>query len=92
MSISAPKKERVIIENKVREVISQALDVEPETILMESRFTKDLNADSLAIVELIMALEEAFSIEVEDEAAEQLTTVGAVVDYLSNMLSKSTEQ
>jgi len=70
------------IEEKVIAIIAEQLGVEPEEVTMESSFIEDLGADSLDIVELIMALEEAFELEVPDEDAEKLTTVGAAVEYI----------
>lgn len=67
---------------KVRAIIVDQLGVEEEEVKLESSFIEDLGADSLDIVELIMALEEEFEIEVPDEDAEKLTTVGAAVEYI----------
>jgi acyl carrier protein len=67
---------------KVREIIVEQLDVEEDEVKMESSFIDDLGADSLDIVELIMALEEEFDLEIPDEQAEKITTVGDVVDYI----------
>ena len=71
-----------LIFEKVREVISNVLGIEPEDITMESSFTEDLGADSLDVVELIMDLQEEFDIEIPDEEAEKVQTVGDVVDYI----------
>lgn len=71
-----------MIFEKVREVISNVLGIEPEDITMESSFTEDLGADSLDVVELIMDLQEEFDIEIPDEEAEKVQTVGDVVDYI----------
>lgn len=70
------------IAERVIAIIAEQLGVEPEEVTMESSFIEDLGADSLDIVELIMALEEAFELEVPDEDAEKLTTVGAAVEYI----------
>ncbi|MFZ5814490.1 MAG: acyl carrier protein [Bacillota bacterium] len=67
---------------KVKAIIVDQLGVEEEEVTLESSFIEDLGADSLDIVELIMALEEEFEIEVPDEDAEKLTTVGAAVQYI----------
>ena len=67
---------------KVKEIIVEQLGVEEEEITMESSFIDDLGADSLDIVELIMALEEEFDMEIPDEEAEKITSVGDVVDYI----------
>jgi acyl carrier protein len=68
--------------DKVKAIIVDQLGVEDEEVTMEASFIEDLGADSLDIVELIMALEEEFEIEVPDEDAEKLTTVGFVVEYI----------
>ncbi|MBP2019247.1 acyl carrier protein [Symbiobacterium terraclitae] len=67
---------------KVKAIIVEQLSVEEEEVTPEASFIEDLGADSLDIVELIMALEEEFEIEVPDEDAEKLTTVGAAVAYI----------
>lgn len=71
-----------LVFEKVREVISNVLGIEPEDITMESSFIEDLGADSLDVVELIMDLQEEFDIEIPDEEAEKVQTVGDVVDYI----------
>lgn len=73
-----------MIFEKVQEKISEQLGIEPEEVTMESSFIEDLGADSLDIVELLMALEEEFDIEIPDEEAEKLVTVSDVVDYIKN--------
>jgi acyl carrier protein len=70
------------IENKVREIVCQQLDVDPEQIKLETSFVDDLGADSLAVVELVLALEEAFEIDIPDEDTERLATFKDVVDYI----------
>ena len=69
---------------KVKEIVVEQLGVEEDEVTMESSFIDDLGADSLDIVELIMALEEEFDIEVPDEEAENITTVGDVVEYIKS--------
>lgn len=73
-----------MIFEKVQEKIAEQLSIDTEDITMESSFIEDLGADSLDIVELLMALEEEFDIEIPDEEAEKLVTVGDVVDYIKN--------
>lgn len=68
--------------DKVKEIIIEQLGVSEDAVSSESSFIDDLGADSLDIVELIMALEEEFDIEIPDEDAEKIVTVGDVVDYL----------
>ena len=70
------------VEQKVREIIAEQLGISEEEILRGSTFLEDLGADSLDIVELLMALEEEFSLEIPDEDAEKMRAVGDVVDYL----------
>lgn len=67
---------------KVKEVIIEQLAVEDEAIKLETSFIDDLGADSLDIVELIMALEEEFDLQIPDSEAEKITTVGDVVEYI----------
>ncbi len=67
---------------KVQTVIADKLDVEAVKITPEASFTNDLGADSLDVVELVMALEEEFGVEIPDEEAEKLQTVQSVVDYI----------
>jgi acyl carrier protein len=73
-----------MIFEKVQEKVAEQLGVDAEEVTMESSFIDDLGADSLDIVELLMALEEEFDIEIPDEEAEKLSTVGDVVDYIKN--------
>lgn len=69
---------------KVKNIIVDQLSLEPEEISMESSFIDDLGADSLDIVELVMALETEFDLEIPDEEAEKISTVGDVVEYIKN--------
>jgi len=68
--------------DKVKEVIIDKLGVEEDKIVLEASFVDDLGADSLDTVELIMQLEEEFSIEIPDEEAEKMTTVQSTIDYI----------
>ena len=70
------------IAQKVKEIISQQLDVDIEQIQETSSFIDDLGADSLAIVELVLALEENFDIDIPDEDTEKIQTVGDAVNYI----------
>ena len=70
------------IETKVREKISEQLGVSAEEVTPDASFIEDLGADSLDIVELVMALEEEFNIEISDEDAEKIRTVKDVVSYI----------
>lgn len=71
-----------MIFDKVKEIVAEQLGVEPEEVTLESSFIEDLGADSLDIVELVMALEEEFDIEIPDEDAEKISTVNDVVEYI----------
>ena len=70
------------VESRVRDIIVEQLGVNPEQVTPDASFVDDLGADSLDTVELVMALEEGFDIEVPDEDAEKLTTVGAAIKYI----------
>ena len=71
---------------KTSEIIVEQLGVDPEKVTMEARFREDLEADSLDLVELIMAFEDEFGGEISDEEAQQLKTVGDVVTYLQGRM------
>ncbi|MCP4846940.1 MAG: acyl carrier protein [Verrucomicrobiaceae bacterium] len=70
------------IEEKVKDIIVEQLSVDAEKVKPEAKFIEDLGADSLDTVELVMAFEEEFGIEVPDEEAEKLTSVGDVIRYI----------
>ena len=70
------------IEARVKKIVAEQLGVAEADVKNESSFVEDLGADSLDNVELVMALEEEFDIEIPDEDAEKMTTVGAAIDYL----------
>ncbi|HUG37763.1 MAG TPA: acyl carrier protein [Candidatus Limnocylindrales bacterium] len=70
------------VEERVREIICDNLGVRPDEVTMEAKFIEDLNADSLDTVELVMAFEEEFGLEIPDEDAEKITTVGDVIRYI----------
>ncbi|MDX1394548.1 MAG: acyl carrier protein [Gemmatimonadota bacterium] len=71
------------IASRVREIIAQELGVEGEKVTDDANFVEDLGADSLDTVELVMAFEEEFGIEIPDEDAEQMQTVGQAITYLT---------
>ena len=73
--------------DKVKEIIIDKLGVEDSKITMEAKFIDDLGADSLDTVELIMQFEEEFNIEIPDEEAESLLSVGQAVQYITNKLN-----
>ena len=72
------------IDEKVRGIIADQLGVSEDEIKPDSKFIEDLGADSLDIVELIMAMEEEFEVEIPDEEAEKIRNVNDVVSYLKN--------
>ncbi|MBP7088509.1 MAG: acyl carrier protein [Candidatus Omnitrophica bacterium] len=76
------------ITDKVKDIISEQLGVKKEEIKPESSFIDDLGADSLDTVEVVMALEEEFGIEIPDEEAEKITTVGEAIKYIEEKTSK----
>ncbi|MBN2029447.1 acyl carrier protein [bacterium] len=78
----------MIDEAKFKEIIVDRLGVDPNEITPEASFIDDLGADSLDTVELVMAFEEEFDIEIPDEDAEKLTTVGKAKEYLQKKLSE----
>ncbi|MCQ2081950.1 MAG: acyl carrier protein [Lachnospiraceae bacterium] len=69
---------------KVKEIIEEKLNIDGADITAETRFKEDLDVDSLDLFELVMALEEEFGTEIPSEDLTELTTVGAVIDYIQN--------
>jgi len=80
------KIEREEILKKVREVVADKLSISEDQVTESASFVEDLGADSLDTVELVMALEETFGINIPDEEAEKISTVGKAVDYIVNRL------
>ncbi len=70
--------------DEVKEVVVEQLNVNPEEVKEDSKFVEDLGADSLDVVELVMALEEKFDIEIPDSEAESIITVGDAIKYIEN--------
>jgi acyl carrier protein len=70
------------IELKIKKMVAEQLGVEESQVTNEKAFVADLGADSLDTVELVMALEDEFGMEIPDEAAEKITTVQAAIDYI----------
>ncbi|MCU0303004.1 MAG: acyl carrier protein [Thermoanaerobaculales bacterium] len=75
------------IEAKVKEIIVQQLGVDAEKVTAEASFVDDLGADSLDVVELVMAFEEEFGVEIPDEAAEKIATVKDAIEFLKSNAS-----
>jgi acyl carrier protein len=76
------------LEERVKKIIVTQLAVDISEVALQSQFVQDLGADSLDTVELVMALEEEFDIEIPDEDAEKIKTVGEAVDYIKDKQSK----
>ena len=76
------------VEAKVKEIIVENLGVDAEKVTPEASFVEDLGADSLDTVELVMAFEEEFDVEIPDEDAEKMRTVGEAITYLKNKAEK----
>lgn len=73
---------------KVKKIIVQQLGVEEKKVTLQANFAKDLGADSLDTVELVMAIEEEFSIEIPDEDAEKIATLGQAINFIEQAVSK----
>ena len=72
---------------KLKKVIADVLNVDPEEITMETTFVDDLGADSLDVFQIIMGIEETFDIEIDNDDAEQISTVGDAVEQIKNALN-----
>ncbi|MFW6162095.1 MAG: acyl carrier protein [Planctomycetota bacterium] len=72
------------IEQQVKDIICEKLTVEPEKVTPETKFVDDLGADSLDTVELVMEFEDKFGIQIPDEEAEQIQTVGDAIQYIED--------
>ena len=77
------------IANRIKEIIIEQLRVNEEDVLSNASFTDDLGADSLGVVELIMALEGEFGIQIPYEAAEKIITVQSAIDYMANIVGEN---
>jgi len=76
------------VEERVRDLVVEQLGVNPEQVTREASFIDDLGADSLDTVELVMAFEEEFGLEIPDEDAEKITTVGDAITYIKKKLQE----
>ncbi len=76
------------VEEKIKSIIAEQLGVKAEEVTPQASFIDDLGADSLDTVELIMALEEEFGVEIPDEDAEKMTTVGDAIRYIEEKAAK----
>ena len=76
------------IEKRVKEIIVEQLGVNESEVTPEAKFVDDLGADSLDLVELVMALEEEYNMEITDEDAEKIQTVGDAIEYIKSHMSQ----
>jgi len=76
------------IETTVKEIVVDQLDAKPEDVSRETSFTDDLQADSLAIVELVLALEEKFDVKIPDDEVDRIKTVGDAIQYIEKRSKK----
>jgi len=76
------------VEDKVREIIVEQLGVSPEEVVAEASFIDDLGADSLDIVELVMAIEEEFALEIPDDDAEKIQTIQDAISYVEERVKE----
>ncbi len=74
------------VDEKVKKIVAENLGVEEDEVVPDAKFVDDLGADSLDTVELVMAFEEAFDIEIPDEDAEKILTVGKAIDYIKEKM------
>jgi len=79
------------VEERVKNIVVEQLGVEPEQVTGEASFVDDLGADSLDTVELVMALEEEFGMEIPDEEAEKIRTVGEAINYINSAVEQKKE-
>ena len=77
------------VEDRIKEIIVDQLGVSEDEVVPEASFIDDLGADSLDIVELVMAMEEAFDVEIPDDDAEKIQTIGDAISYLKEKLAAS---
>lgn len=80
------------IESTVRDIVVDQLDAKPSEVTRETSFTDDLEADSLAIVELVLALEEKFDVKIPDDEVDRIKTVGDAVDYIDKHVRKNSPE
>jgi len=74
-----------VSEGKIKEIIAEKLEIDLDQVTEGAKFIDDLGADSLDVVELIMTLEDEFDVEITDEQAEKIVTVGNAIDFMKNL-------
>lgn len=72
---------------RIRDIVAEKVGVDADEITMDTSFADDLQADSITLFELVMALEDEFELEIDDESIEQITTVGDIVNYLEESIN-----
>ena len=85
MSVTEPRPD---ITEKVRDIITQQLGVDKEKVTLKANFSSDLGADSLDTVELVMAIESEFGIQITDEDAQKIANLGQAISYIEQAVSK----
>ena len=83
-SVGIGKAGRYMEFKKLKQVIAEVLSVDPEEITMETTFVEDLGADSLDVFQIVLGIEEEFDIEISQEMAERISTVGEAIDLIKN--------
>ncbi len=73
-----------MIVDKIKSILAEQLDVDAEELTLETDIARDLNADSLDVVEILMSLEDEFSVEIPDEEIENIKTIGDLAEYIEN--------
>ena len=86
MSDTSPETKELV--EKIKQIIVEQLSVEADKVLPDASFTEDLGADSLDVVELVMAFEQAFNIEISDESASKIKTVGDVISHNGGLIKE----
>ena len=86
MSDTSPETNELV--EKIKKIIVEQLSVDADKVLPDASFTEDLGADSLDVVELVMAFEQEFNIEISDESAGKIKTVGDVISHIGGLIKK----
>ena len=86
MSLKTAKGEVAMVFERIKDILSEQLDVEPEEITEQSNIIEDLGADSLDVVEMLMSLEDEFNVIITDEKVHEFTTVGDVVKFVEGLI------